>query len=538
MTAVQDLKAQKYDRQLRLWAASGQAALENANVCLLNATTTGTEILKNLILPSIGAFSIVDSKKVDEKDVQNNFFLNTSCVGKSKAQTTMEYLRELNDDVKGHYDERSPEYLIEESPSYFDQFTMVIATSLNDRLALKLSGICQATNTPLFLVQCLGFTGLFRIQAGEHTIIETHPENTSDLRLDVPFPPLLEYITKFDFDKMDSAEHGHVPFVVVLQHYLQVWKASHGGNLPKTYAERNEFKELLKANMRSIDEENFEEALANVWRLASPTSVPSDVQAILEDPSCENITKDSSNFWIIARAIRDYVRNEGAGLLPVPGKLPDMKADTKSYIDLQQIYRQKAQEDFEAVNSRVQDLLTSVGLLADAIDEREIEEFCKHAAYVKVIRYRTLEEELMSAPNTTDILQWLEENEPQNNIVHYIAFRAADHFAKQHSNRDVGNEGATRNEDETVTLMEESTVHVLMSMGIPQNKAETLTANVLHTFIINFVRYNGAELPNIASLMGGLVAQEVIKIITRQYIPVNNTCIYDGMSATTSTYVL
>jgi hypothetical protein len=58
------------------------------------------------------------------------------------------------------------------------------------------------------------------------TVIETHPENTSDLRLDVPFPPLLEYITKFDFDKMDSAEHGHVPFVVVLQHYLQVWKAS------------------------------------------------------------------------------------------------------------------------------------------------------------------------------------------------------------------------------------------------------------------------------------------------------------------------
>jgi hypothetical protein len=68
-------------------------------------------------------------------------------------------------------------------------------------------------------------------------------------------------------------------------------------------------------------------------------------------------------------------------------------------------YRQKAQEDFEAVNSRVQDLLTSVGLLADAIDEREIEEFCKHAAYVKVIRYRTLDEELMSAPNTTDICE-------------------------------------------------------------------------------------------------------------------------------------
>jgi NEDD8-activating enzyme E1 regulatory subunit len=56
--------------------------------------------------------------------------------------------------------------------------------------------------------------------------------------------------------------------------------------------------------------------------------------------------------------------------------------------------------------------------------------------------------------------------------------------------------------------------------------------------LYNSARYNGAELPNIASLMGGLVAQEVIKIITRQYIPVNNTCIYDGMNATTATYIL
>jgi hypothetical protein len=57
----------------------------------------------------------------------------------------------------------------------------------------------------------------------------------------------------------------------------------------------------------------------------------------------------------------------------------------------------------------------------------------------------------------------------------------------------VGNEGATRNEDETVTLMEESTVHVLTSMGIPQKKAEALTANVLHTFIINLYVLNDCQ---------------------------------------------
>ena len=35
----------------RLWGDHGQAALESAKVCLINATATGTEILKNIILP-------------------------------------------------------------------------------------------------------------------------------------------------------------------------------------------------------------------------------------------------------------------------------------------------------------------------------------------------------------------------------------------------------------------------------------------------------------------------------------------------------
>jgi len=35
----------------RLWHSHGQAALESSHVCLLNGSATGTEILKNLILP-------------------------------------------------------------------------------------------------------------------------------------------------------------------------------------------------------------------------------------------------------------------------------------------------------------------------------------------------------------------------------------------------------------------------------------------------------------------------------------------------------
>lgn len=48
-------KEKKYDRQLRLWAANGQAALEKANILLFNtgSGTVGVETLKNLVLPGM-----------------------------------------------------------------------------------------------------------------------------------------------------------------------------------------------------------------------------------------------------------------------------------------------------------------------------------------------------------------------------------------------------------------------------------------------------------------------------------------------------
>lgn len=97
-------KEKKYDRQLRLWAASGQEALEQAHVLLLNSGpgVVGVEVLKNLILPGIGNFTIVDEENVTEKDLGINFFLTDDSLGKPRASETCKYLTELNPDVNGH----------------------------------------------------------------------------------------------------------------------------------------------------------------------------------------------------------------------------------------------------------------------------------------------------------------------------------------------------------------------------------------------------------------------------------------------------
>lgn len=58
-----------------------------------------------------------------------------------------------------------------------------------------------------------------------------------------------------------------------------------------------------------------------------------------------------------------------------------------------------------------------------------------------------------------------------------------------------------------------------------------IVANVIHS-----VRAGGAELHNISAFTGGIVSQEVIKVITEQYIPVDNTCIFDGIRSKSAVF--
>lgn len=98
-------KERRYDRQLRLWAANGQAALEEAHILLVNSGpgVVGVETLKNLVLPGIGQYTILDPALVTEADLGVNFFVEDGDLGASRAERTSKWLDELNPDVIGHH---------------------------------------------------------------------------------------------------------------------------------------------------------------------------------------------------------------------------------------------------------------------------------------------------------------------------------------------------------------------------------------------------------------------------------------------------
>lgn len=97
-------KEKRYDRQLRLWGAAGQIALEDSHIILINngPGVTGVETLKNVVLPGVGQFTILDSTIVSEADLGVNFFLDDESLGKFRADETVKMLMELNPDVRGH----------------------------------------------------------------------------------------------------------------------------------------------------------------------------------------------------------------------------------------------------------------------------------------------------------------------------------------------------------------------------------------------------------------------------------------------------
>jgi NEDD8-activating enzyme E1 regulatory subunit len=66
--------------------------------------------------------------------------------------------------------------------------------------------------------------------------------------------------------------------------------------------------------------------------------------------------------------------------LPLPGNVPDMKAQSKVYVQLQTIYKNKAKQDAAEVLDIVQGCPGG-----QDIDPGEVELFCKNAAFVKLI---------------------------------------------------------------------------------------------------------------------------------------------------------
>ena len=529
-TDIPSHRAERYDRQLRLWGNHGQHLLERSHICLINATATGTETLKNLVLPGIGSFTVVGGGVVTESDLGVNFFVSHEHVGKSKSEVTMELLQELNTQVKGNFIDQDFEMILSADADFFAQFTVVVACNLHKPSLVRLSSILWESSVPLVLASSYGLMGYVRIALPSHEVLESHPDsNLEDLRLDCPFPELKLYMDCIDLDALFDSQRGNIPYLIILYKCLCKWKSSHNDQFPCSHRDKQDFKHSIQQEFsndgKMVDEDNVEEAIKNVNGRLVLSSVPQQVKQVFKDPRCSNITPSSTDFWIMARAVRDFVQNEGQGNLPLRGSLPDMISSSDMYVKLQRVYLTRANNDADSVWSYVQELLSSVSRVKSKITKSDVKDFCRNSAFVGIVKYRSISEELSSL-RVDDLRSFLED--PNNDCAYYVLLRAAEMYYALYRCYPGEKQEAF---DSDVAQMKTFALDFLCSNGLS-------SCEISDDHVTEFCRYGGGEIHSVSAFLGGVVSQEVIKLITHQFVPLNNTLIYHGGSCRVVTFAV
>ncbi|KAG6015828.1 hypothetical protein E4U54_002884 [Claviceps lovelessii] len=507
-------KERRYDRQLRLWAATGQSALESANVLLVNSGggSMGIEALKNLVLPGIGSFTIADDAIVQDADLGVNFFLDEASLGKSRARCCRDNLVELNPAVTGDWYPKENDGLdLEKLLSCSKPFTMILYTlPLALQHITSLESYSEQHNIPIFSASTSGFYAYFSLRLHSFLpVVETHPDDgsTTDLRLLNPWPELSEFASRMaeNIEHQDDHDHSHLPLVVILLHFLEKWKLGHGGNVPKTYSEKLAFRALVAQGSRTNNseggEENFDEAVSAVMKYINQPSLPESLRQVFQDK--DHLKENAfENFWIISKAVQLFYQKHQE--LPLPGGLPDMKALSKVYIELQSIYRSKSRRDVDEVMNFIRTVPEG-----SRITREEVELFCKNARFIKLLQGSH------NAPSNHEIIQKeLASDEIMAGAGSQVSLSLVPIFLVLQT---------------SALAPEASTEEVIELIA---NFAPELRGNPRLLQVAREVsRSNCKELHNTAAVMGGMIAQEMIKVITRQYTPIENVCILDGIES-------
>lgn len=432
------------DRSERLWGADGQKRLAEAHIVLLGATAAGAEALKNVILPGLGRFTIVDNAKITKQTLGGNFFVGPNSLGGFVAEETVRNLSELNPFAEGHYVTSStltdfilaggdgllygdvPAALAHSPDPNAAQrgakgykrppfnATLVIATPRVPLSALAaLSDHLSVRHIPLFHLGCNGMLGFMRIVAPDLPVVDTvpGPDNTKfDPRVVHPFPALKEIYEHLNPENKELTDDvfRHLPWPAISYHALKKWRAANGGRMlhctDKDFFKcRREIVELIKSmsEVRGKDAHgntpaSFDEAVANIALVFSFQTIPSELSRILEQAPSRAGPK-SSAFWVFMAALKSF-RDE-YGYLPLNPKLPDFETTTDVYRALLEAFKAHHKNvEVEELWARSVKILKDKGMsqsdISEKIHKQAIEVISSNAAECQFQHFPRLDDEV------------------------------------------------------------------------------------------------------------------------------------------------
>jgi amyloid beta precursor protein binding protein 1 len=293
------------------------------------------------------------------------------------------------------------------------------------------------------------------------------------------------------------------------------------------------------------------------------------VQTVLDDPAAMDAnTLRSSSFWLLVRAVKEFIAKEGGGVCaPVSQSLPDMHCKTEYYVNLKLLFQQKAEADLKAVRSHLAALLSQLSLPADTVSPQELDSFVRNVRTLRLIRTRSLLQEYGSdgssdpakgaAFASEGVREILEEasyavdeaeaemsdsaprRPPNPNNVHwYFALRAADRFLAKEG-RAAGTPKAGSDPAVPMPVSQlEADMNALSALQqeIVQHAGLSDILEAPELACLAEVVRSGASEPHVtAAFLGGLASQLGLKLILKQFVPLNNTVLWNGLFASSTT---
>lgn len=273
---------------------------------------------------------------------------------------------------------------------------------------------------------------------------------------------------------------------------------------------------MLKGMKKFTVAENFEEAEAAYCEcFKSNTVLPDNIQDIFESFG-EEITNSRDNFWLMARALKQFVADQGR--LPVQGTIPDMISLPRFYMELQRIYLDRSNKDIEIMQGLLQGYASAAGLEASPVALDELTRFVRHSNQLQAIRMTTIRQELEQPNWGLDV-----EDELGDPSAHgprwLIACKAFEKAAAKSASPATFSDDQANNEAELAAMKEEAKA-MTDAMG---------AAEIDESYLKELIRYGRSKLHCISSFMGGVASQEACKLVMSQYLPMNHTLIYDGI---------
>ena len=477
----------RYDRQLRLWGKSGQQQLESAHICIVGKETALLqETLKNLVLAGVSKFTWYCP---DEETVK---YATDGSSGPKQA-TSLFYadivsdLNPLHPTGKVYIEQMEWSEPVSRTIQW-DTFSLII---LCGPLLLHSSGVPAGGLPPILKTYTRGLYGYIFIKLSTpHFILHTHPDYiVPNLGFRHPSPMLNSFMSDMDLEGIPNDKLAGVPYAVLLFKALR--RVLSGKSDVSVGSIRKELESWYvgEINPQGIADLNYAEAVkfSHLAVLGYNGKTGNDTsEANKKNGVYTHLVASAKEYVAALRQVRNLndklavlicclgtFMEENDGEVVIDKNIPDMESDTVIYNKLKRVYQDWFECDFSRMLAIVR-----CHPLGKSIEDSLIREFCENTRKLGMTEFTTRE-----------ILKDLYKDD------------------------------------------EFSSYPVLETLLRSEQGMSTPAISPLERKALNFQSTYQTE-----SFMGGIVAQEAIKLITHQFVPVDNIFIYDGLKNSTTTF--